>query len=227
MSSWQVIAGADCPYRWDTPQHIISDYAEDPETSEIWPGMSHVFAPDEILADFRQLRQGLLQSENSGLPYLEQAGRGHVRQIEDPENALVCASVEKSATCLRIPCRHDVGMQVVGQPARDLCRHFVQRCVNHSKLYIAHSPLRSYVDGIICCALRLSHLHLSCSNFTKHCCRIILELCLSFCPHLSLDQVSWVQWASLVHVRCRYVDLRGLGLWEPQGESNTQSRMPI
>ena len=23
--------------------------------------------------------------------------------------------------------RHDVGMQVVGQPARDLCRHFVQR----------------------------------------------------------------------------------------------------
>lgn len=26
-------------------------------------------------------------------------------------------------------CRHDVGMQVVGQPARDLCRHFVQRSV--------------------------------------------------------------------------------------------------
>lgn len=23
--------------------------------------------------------------------------------------------------------RHDVGMQIVGQPARDLCRHFVQR----------------------------------------------------------------------------------------------------
>ena len=23
--------------------------------------------------------------------------------------------------------RHDVGMNVVGQPARDLCRHFVQR----------------------------------------------------------------------------------------------------
>jgi phospholipase D1/2 len=28
---------------------------------------------------------------------------------------------------LWIVCRHDVGMQVVGQPARDLCRHFVQR----------------------------------------------------------------------------------------------------
>ena len=27
-------------------------------------------------------------------------------------------------------CRHDVGMQVVGQPARDLARHFVQRCVS-------------------------------------------------------------------------------------------------
>jgi len=23
--------------------------------------------------------------------------------------------------------RHDVGLQIVGQPARDLCRHFVQR----------------------------------------------------------------------------------------------------
>lgn len=24
-------------------------------------------------------------------------------------------------------CRHDVGLQIVGQPARDLGRHFVQR----------------------------------------------------------------------------------------------------
>lgn len=24
-------------------------------------------------------------------------------------------------------CRHDIGVQIVGQPARDLCRHFVQR----------------------------------------------------------------------------------------------------
>ena len=24
-------------------------------------------------------------------------------------------------------CRHDISLQVVGQPARDLCRHFVQR----------------------------------------------------------------------------------------------------
>jgi phosphatidylserine/phosphatidylglycerophosphate/cardiolipin synthase-like enzyme len=28
---------------------------------------------------------------------------------------------------LLIPSRHDVALQIVGQPARDLARHFVQR----------------------------------------------------------------------------------------------------
>lgn len=49
--------------------------------------------------------------------------------------------------------RHDVSMQVVGQPARDLCRHFVQRYVikgsRNARPYSWH-----YVDGIICCELK-------------------------------------------------------------------------
>ena len=31
--------------------------------------------------------------------------------------------------------RHDVSMQVVGQPARDLAHHFVQRCVLMQRLF--------------------------------------------------------------------------------------------
>lgn len=40
--------------------------------------------------------------------------------------------ISLSYLALKIECalfRHDVGMQVVGQPARDLARHFVQRLV--------------------------------------------------------------------------------------------------
>ena len=45
--------------RWDTPQHVLVDDMEvGPETSEIWPGMSHVYA-NEMTADVRQQRQGL------------------------------------------------------------------------------------------------------------------------------------------------------------------------
>lgn len=39
------------------------------------------------------------------------------------------ARSEESKACCHflIIYRHDVGLQIVGQPARDLCRHFVQR----------------------------------------------------------------------------------------------------
>ena len=37
------------------------------------------------------------------------------------------ASLFHSQQCTCADNRHDVGMQIVGQPARDICRHFVQR----------------------------------------------------------------------------------------------------
>lgn len=57
----------------------------------------------------------------------------------------------KISLCLRFAPRHDVGMQVVGQPARDLCRHFVQRCVTLFRLWMVSSSLSCHLGGIICC----------------------------------------------------------------------------
>jgi phospholipase D1/2 len=44
--------------------------------------------------------------------------------------------------------RHDVGLQVVGQPARDLARHFVQRLV---QMTISLSVLTNQLSGGISC----------------------------------------------------------------------------
>jgi len=37
-----------------------------------------------------------------------------------------------------IYCRHDVGLQVVGQPARDLARHFIQRYDYDHYLFVVY-----------------------------------------------------------------------------------------
>ena len=42
------------------------------------------------------------------------------RGMSDPRSRKACCH-------FLIICRHDVGLQIVGQPSRDLCRHFVQR----------------------------------------------------------------------------------------------------
>ena len=67
-----------------------------------------------------------------------------------PEQAISTTSTDRSKTCMiarscrdslgklndyaisTFSClfRHDVGLQIVGQPARDLCRHFAQRFVS-------------------------------------------------------------------------------------------------
>ena len=79
---------------WDTPQHVITDDAEDTGASEIWPGKDYSNAR---VLDFHTLSK----------PDEDMYDRTKVP---------------------RMPW-HDVGMQVVGQPARDLARHFVQRQV--------------------------------------------------------------------------------------------------
>ena len=115
--------------------------------------------------------------------------------------------------CLPIAARHDVGMQVVGQPARDLCRHFVQRwAIPYRLLGDIFSFIPSHSGGITCCESRSVCL---CFNLVAidTCCRITRESCHSFYPHQSLNPENWLQWASPARVRCKYVALQGLGPW--------------
>ncbi|KAG7443153.1 phospholipase D [Guyanagaster necrorhizus] len=80
-----------CFGRWDTPQHALTDDADD-ELSQVWTGKDYSNAR---ISDFHTLNK--------------------------PEE-----DMHDRTKIPRMPW-HDVGMQVVGQPARDLARHFVQR----------------------------------------------------------------------------------------------------
>ncbi|KNZ45333.1 hypothetical protein VP01_823g3 [Puccinia sorghi] len=112
-----------CFGRWDTPGHAMIDDAK-----------------------------GGLEFIESVHPHSAEAADGQIWPGKDYSNQRVSDffNLSKPEEDMydrdRVPrqpcilCRHDIGLQLVGQPARDLCRHFVQRwnyllrTKNHTRL---------------------------------------------------------------------------------------------
>jgi phosphatidylserine/phosphatidylglycerophosphate/cardiolipin synthase-like enzyme len=88
---------------------------------------------------------------------------------------------------------HDVGLQIVGQPARDLCRHFVQRW---------NLLIRTKVSAVgIASSTPLLSL------------RTTRGRCRSYSPHRTLRTANCTTSSSKARVRCRSVDPSALGRW--------------
>ncbi|KAF7346165.1 Phospholipase [Mycena sanguinolenta] len=99
-----------CFGRWDTPQHVLVDDCDpESEQSEIWPGI-YAFAARVSLSSI------YFTGKDYSNPRL-----ADFHTLHKPDEDMY-----DRAKVPRMPW-HDVAMQVVGQPARDLCRHFVQR----------------------------------------------------------------------------------------------------
>ena len=116
-------------------------------------------------------------------------------------------------------------MQVVGQPARDLARHFIQRYDRHSFLvhYWTYRQMELSAENK---GLYMSG-SVSSGNSVMICHRITHESCRSYCRRLNSSSVSWRRWASREHVRCKFVGPRVLGRWARRTRLSIQFRMPI
>ena len=116
--------------RWDTPQHVLVDDPEPgPEGPEyIWPGMllpTSRESPSDHPTGKDYSNPRVLDFHTLHKPNEDMYDRTKVPRMP------WWVSYGLSAYCYRnsVLLRHDVSMQVVGQPARDLARHFVQRWV--------------------------------------------------------------------------------------------------
>lgn len=113
--------------RWDTPQHVLVDDVEGTDRPEIWPG---------TLVVLLLLSACPLTVWSSGKDYsnprildfynLHKPDEDMYDRTTSPRMPWFVVSYSRMVSRL-ILSRHDVGLQVVGQPARDLARHFVQR----------------------------------------------------------------------------------------------------
>lgn len=124
--------------RWDTPQHVLTD---DPESGDpadnIWQG-----APIYVLSWSAYLRYAYLRI---GKDY------SNPRVMDFHALNKPFEEMYDRTKVPRMPW-HDVSMQMVGQPARDLARHFVQRSVWTA---IKHrNSLIPRPGGITCCVSR-------------------------------------------------------------------------
>ena len=93
---------------------------------------------------------------------------------------------------------HDVGLQIIGQPARDLSRHYIQRFVTPKPSSSSPRPLLiTRADGTCCCEPRItpSKCHSS-----------------SLLP--TSRPLSFKHYESLVLAKYRSVDRLDLGRWE-------------
>ncbi|KAF8323532.1 uncharacterized protein EI90DRAFT_3146978 [Cantharellus anzutake] len=114
-----------CFGRWDTPQHALVDDPQD-MSQRIWPGM---------FFEFRK-------KEKSVTPW---AGKDYAneRVVEFHTLTKPYDDMFDRSKVPRMPW-HDVGVQILGPPARDLCRHFVQRW-NHLLRIKAHTRLMPFL----------------------------------------------------------------------------------
>lgn len=118
-----------CFGRWDTPGHVLVDDAEfDREEGNM--ARNHVSEDPALLGPARDGREAHVWP---GQDYAnERVMEWHT--LSKPEQDLFPRDKFP-----RMPW-HDTGLQLVGQPARDLCRHFVQRwnfllrIKNHSRV---------------------------------------------------------------------------------------------
>jgi phospholipase D1/2 len=120
--------------RWDTPQHVIIDDTADTDRAKIWPGMYFDVTP---LCDTESL-WGPIKGKDYSNPRISDFFNLH-KPEEDmydrtkvPRMPWYILFLPLTLGLLNyqyrsLQCRHDVSMQIIGQPARDLARHFVQR----------------------------------------------------------------------------------------------------
>jgi phospholipase D1/2 len=118
------MGGLDLCYgRWDTSQHVLIDEDHtDPDgpNGPVWRGKDY---SNERVVEFSNLDK----------PFEDSIDRKKVPRM--PWYVLLLFPfyhtpfhpLQRSNRMNRADDRHDVGMQIVGQPARDICRHFVQR----------------------------------------------------------------------------------------------------
>ena len=119
--------------RWDTPQHVLTDDTADTDRSQIWPGSCQ-----NVCSSRRKLQWLSIQERTTATP-------GYLTFSTWINQRRICTTVQKYRGCpgmFILRCytesgfldsifnRHDVSMQIVGQPVRDLARHFVQRYVD-------------------------------------------------------------------------------------------------
>ena len=119
------MGGLDLCYgRWDTSQHVLIDEDHtDPDgpNGPVWRGKDY---SNERVVEFSNLDK----------PFEDSIDRKKVPRMP----WYVCPPFlsyrflshllwHRLDTTNGANDRHDVGMQIVGQPARDICRHFVQR----------------------------------------------------------------------------------------------------
>jgi phospholipase D1/2 len=122
------MGGLDLCYgRWDTSQHVLIDEDHtDPDgpNGPVWRGKDY---SNERVVEFSNLDKPFEDSiDRKKVPRMPWYVRFlfsllFFRTIPLHHFANVLNKM------IRADDRHDVGMQIVGQPARDICRHFVQR----------------------------------------------------------------------------------------------------
>ena len=116
-------------------------------------------------------------------------------------------------------------MQMVGQPARDLARHFVQRSVFHKRAYNPRT------DEIHPTKLELPLAHKgmysahSSQGISEMVCRITHARCPLYYLHQSSGPESLLQWVSQALVSSRYVGQLALGPWGRQTRLSIPFRM--
>lgn len=102
-----------CYGRWDTPQHVLIDdeFTEpDGPNGPVWRGKDYA-------------NERVMEYTNLDKPFEDMFDRMKVPRM--PWYVRSIGFIGLSSFIFFF--RHDVGLQIVGQPARDLCRHFVQR----------------------------------------------------------------------------------------------------
>lgn len=107
-----------CFGRWDTPAHVLTDDVRaDPDQA----GVRHEFDDPRFIGPVRDVEPGMVEAHIwPGQDYANERVKEWT-VLNRPEEDLFPRDQFP-----RMPW-HDVGMQLVGQPARDLARHFIQR----------------------------------------------------------------------------------------------------
>lgn len=107
-----------CFGRWDTHAHVLTDNVEaDPDQT----GVQYEFDDPRLIGPIRQSPDGPIEANVwPGQDYANERVK-EWSVLNRPEEDLFPRDKYP-----RMPW-HDVGMQLVGQPARDLARHFIQR----------------------------------------------------------------------------------------------------